>query len=254
MLLTTFRFWINDDNDTGDINTSENDRPGSGSNGQNDRVNGRGDLLDFTPVLLDISKVFPAGTPDSIKERVSWKLQSDVVNAVWTSLSASDAGSFHRTEDAGATFGPNLSQNAREATVTPLTDGADLPVRFLREMRLSGGKGVIMAEGRASGSALSLQAFIDESPTPAFEGTLDIKISPVEDMYRWMCLRNVCDDSSGLGSRLDVSSSMDTMSMYNLHGDGRLKCSNGSGSLVRSRCLPPWTGSATIPSCGREYR
>ena len=203
---TTFRFWINDDNDTGDINTSENDRPGSGSNGQNDRVNGRGDLLDFTPVLLDISKVFPAGTPDSIKERVSWKLQSDVVNAVWTSLSASDAGSFHRTEDAGATFGPNLSQNAREATVTPLTDGADLPVRFLREMRLSGGKGVIMVEGRASGSALSLQAFIDESPTPAFEGTLDIKISPVEDMYRWMCLRNVCDDSSGLGSRLDVPS------------------------------------------------
>jgi len=166
-----------------------------GENWQDDRVNGRGDLLDFTPVLLDISKVFPARTPDSIKERVSWKLQSDVVNAVWTSLSASDAGSFHRTEDAGATFGPNLSQNAREAMVTPLADGADLPVRFLREMRLSGGKGVIMVEGRARGSALSLQAFIDESPTSAFEGTLDIKISPVEDMYRWYNSRGLSGES-----------------------------------------------------------
>ena len=186
---TTFRFWINDDSDTGDVNDSANDRPGSGSNGQDSMVNGRGDLLDFTPVLLDISKVFPLGTPDHIKERVSWKLQSSVVNAVWTSLSASAAGSFHRTADSGATFGQNLSQNAHEATVTTLSGGAPLPGVFISAMENGGGKGVVMIEGRASGSSLRLQGFIDGSQTPSFEGTLAIEISSVEDMYRYETLR-----------------------------------------------------------------
>jgi len=199
---TVFRFWANNDNDSGNVNDSKNDRPGSGSNGQDDSVNGRGDLLDFTPVLLDVSGVFPPGTPDSIRERVSWKLQSSVANAVWTSLSASDAGNFLKT-DCGASFGPNLSQNAYEATVDRLAGGKELPDGFAQRMKNSGGKGVVMIEGRASGSFLRLQGYIDESTTPGIEGTLDIEISSVEDMYRWMCLRNVCGDQSGLQSRLD---------------------------------------------------
>ena len=40
--------------------------------------------------------------------------------------------------------------------------------------------------------------------TPSFESALDIEISSVEDMYRWLCMRYVCGDSSGLGSRLGV--------------------------------------------------
>ncbi len=47
-----------------------------------------------------------------------------------------------------------------------------------------------------------LQGFVDDSYFPSFEGALDLEVSSVEDMYRWMCLRNICGDSSGLGSRL----------------------------------------------------
>ena len=62
----TFRFWINNDNDSGDTNESENDRPGYGRNYDDDIVNGRCDLLDFTPVWVDLSEVFPRDMPDSI--------------------------------------------------------------------------------------------------------------------------------------------------------------------------------------------
>ncbi len=209
---TTFRFWINDDNDTGDINDSGHDRPGSGANGQNGKVDGRCDLLDFTPVLLDISKAFPLGTPDHVRSRVSWKLQSSVVNAVWTSLSASAAGSFHRTADSGATFGPNLSQNAHEATVATLSGGAPFPGRFISAIENGGGKGVVMIEGCASGSSLRLQGFIDGSQTPSFEGSLAIEISSVEDMYRWYNSRGLSGESvlcpTRLGEPLNMPDNM----------------------------------------------
>lgn len=186
---TTFRFWINNDKDMGNVNESRYDRPGGGSNGQDGMVNGRGDLLDFTPVLLDVSGVFPPGTPNSIKERISWKLESSVVNAVWTSLSASGAGSFMRT-DCGAAFGPDLSQSAHEATVTELAGGVDLPDGFAQRMENDGGKGVVMVEGRSAGNGLKLKGcFVGDPTTVASEGCLDIVISSVEDMYRYVTLR-----------------------------------------------------------------
>lgn len=199
---TTFRFWINDDNDSGDLNEGKKDCPGAGKNGQDKNVNGRSDLLDFTPVLLDVSKAFPPGTPDFIKKRVFWKLESSVVNAVWTSLSASDAGAFHKT-DCGATFGPSLSQNAHEAIVSKLVGGKKLPDGFARIMQNAGDKGVVMIEGCASGSSLKLKGYMDEATTASVEGELKINISSVEDMYRWMNLRMVCGDASGRSSCLD---------------------------------------------------
>lgn len=199
---TVFRFWVNDDNDSGDINDSANDRPGSGSNGQDDVVNGRGDLIDFTPVLIDMSGVFQTGAVSALRNRITWKLESGAVNAVWTTLSAGDAGAFQRT-NCGATFGPSLSQNVHEATVTNLSGGATLPAAFLSHMESSGNKGVIMIEGRAAGADLFLRGYLDSSQQPLLEGRLNINVSSVEDMYRWMNLRAVCGDYSGQSSSLN---------------------------------------------------
>lgn len=91
--------------------------------------------------------------------------------------------------DCGAAFGPDLSQNACEATVDTLAGGKALPDGFAQRMENAGGKGVVMIEGRASGSFLRLQGYIDGSTTPGIEGTLDIEISSVEDMYRFVTLR-----------------------------------------------------------------
>ena len=192
---TTFRFWKNDDNDSGDVNDSKNDRPGSGSNGQDDKVNGRGDLLDFTPIVLDASEVFPPGTPDHIKDMVSWKLESSAVNAVWTSLLASEAGRFHKA-DCGAKFGPQLSQSAHEASVTRLSGDENLPDAFLSHMKDSGDKGVVMIEGCANGTDLKLKGYVEESASAVLEGDLPLSISSVEEMYRYVTLRGAHNNAN----------------------------------------------------------
>ena len=198
---STFRFWVNDDNDAGDVCDGGNDRPGSGPNHADGRVNGRCDLLDFTPVLLDLSGVFPPDAPQSLRDRVEWRLESSAANAVWTSLAASEAGDFQRT-DCGARFGTGLSQWAHEAAIASLSGGAALPEAFVRHLRENGGRGVVLLEGRAAGSSLRLVGRVGGNAGSVAAGALDIRVSSVEDMYRWACLRHVCGDASGLGSRL----------------------------------------------------
>lgn len=198
-----FRFWINDDNDSGDINDIKNDVPGAGrKNGVDRRVNGVGDLLDFTPVLLDVSGVFPPHTPKSVRDRVTWILESEPLNAVWTALPASRAGSFHREVSDGR-FGPRLVQGVSNADVTPLFAGAELPEAFAHVMEDAGGKGVILVEGRVAGRGLKLAGRLDGALKAAVEGTLDVRVSSVESLYRWLCLRQVCGDASGIGSHMD---------------------------------------------------
>jgi hypothetical protein len=80
-------------------------------------------------VLIDVSRAFPPGTPQSIKDRVTWELQSDAVSAVWTALSPPTAGSFHRA-DIGAAFGKTLSQPAHKASVSRLGSGVAFPKAF----------------------------------------------------------------------------------------------------------------------------
>lgn len=185
---TTFRFWVNNDDDRADTNNGEKDRPGAGVNWMDNWVNGRCDLLDFTPVLIDVSGVFPSGTPDEIKDRVTWRLESSVVNAVWTSLDAEDAGAFQKM-DCGTAFGPSLSQNVQKATVTHLSDGGELPHKFMEWLQESGGRGVVLIEGCKAGSTMRLRGTIDDSETLTMEGCLNIQISSVEHMFRSVSLR-----------------------------------------------------------------
>ena len=194
-----FRFWVNDDNDSGDVSESADDIPGSGSNGTDSTVNGYSDVEDFTPLLLDISKVFPIDAPEFIRARVSWKLQSETVNAVWTALSATDAGMF-QTEDCGAVFGSGLSQGVTNAAVVGLSGGVVLPAEFKVAMEQNDGQGVVLAEGCAAGANVYLIGLVDGAE--ALTGKVNMVVSSVEDMYRWMNLRNICGDESGLASNL----------------------------------------------------
>ena len=188
------RFWVNDDRDSKDTNTSKNDRPGSGPNGRDSRVNGRCDLLDFTPVMVDISGVFPPGTPAAISNSVTWRLESTAVNAVWTSLAPANAGSF-LTNSCGETFGPALSQPAHHASVTDISAGWDFPAAFLRRVKgVGGGKGVVMVEGRTAGNSLKL-AGCDSSSRSVAEAVLDVEISPVRDMFRWINVRGLSGEN-----------------------------------------------------------
>ena len=91
-----FRFWINDDADDGDIAEGDDDLPGQSSGSANygdDVVNGRGDLLDFFAVWLDIKPILDLVPPGDDSE---YKLRHDdgALRFVYTDLSKGQAGQY----------------------------------------------------------------------------------------------------------------------------------------------------------------
>ena len=155
----TFRFWVNDDNDSGDRNDSANDIPGSGPNYADDHVNGHGDFIDFTPVWIDTRAVFPPGTPQNVRDKIRWKVRSGCAKVVWSRISRVYAGAFHR-EDMGNGFGMGPDQQLLSATVASVANGAQMPDAMHNAMRLSQNCGVFLIEGSAAGADLVVEGWI----------------------------------------------------------------------------------------------
>jgi hypothetical protein len=114
-----FRFWINDDDDSGDV--ANEDTPGQGLWGGSKAdhgeswVNGRCDLLDFFPVWLDLSRPLASLSPsDGFEYRL--RHAGGAVNAVYSDLPRAQAARFLIAETNA--FGPGLgSIRARGAEV-----------------------------------------------------------------------------------------------------------------------------------------
>lgn len=191
----TFRFWINDDNDSGDTNESENDRPESGPNHSNGHVDGRCDLLDFTPVWIDTTEVFPSGTPSSISNDVIWKVRSSCVNAVWSYGDCENAGSFQRQGEL-YDFGTSLTDVPESASVVNLSEGPCLPQLLMQAMRADPGKGVFLIEGCAAGTNLVVEGWSSSSSKVVVSNCANICITPVESMYWFHSLYGAESDNS----------------------------------------------------------
>ena len=192
----TFRFWVNDDNDSGDRNASENDIPGSGPNHADDHVNGRGDLLDFTPVWIDIRAVFPPSTPQHVREMVKWKVRSSCAKVVWSRISRAYASVFHR-DDMGCGFGVGPYQQLPSANVTNVANGAQIPDAMQDAMLLSQDCGVFLMEGSAGGTNLVVEGWIGEggNAQKVVDDAANIRISDIEDMYRHLNTRGLSDET-----------------------------------------------------------
>lgn len=191
----TFRFWINDDNDSGDTNESENDRPESGPNHLNGHVDGRCDLLDFTPVWIDTTEVFPSGTPSSISNDVIWKVRSSCVNAVWTWLSRGEAGEFQH-EGASCGYGSGHNYSPEGADVVSLASGMNLPSVFEQTIRWDSDNGVFLIEGCAEGTNLVVEGWSSSSSKVVVSNCANICITPVESMYWFHSLYGAESDNS----------------------------------------------------------
>ncbi|MDO5317733.1 MAG: hypothetical protein Q4G65_03820 [bacterium] len=192
---TVFRFWVNDDDDSGEENDSEHDRPGSGPDHADNRVDARGDLLDFTPVWLDFSKVVPPDMPDDLRRRLTWSLRSDCLNAVWTGLSRQSAGSFLRT-DAGPLFGRRVACDLFAADVTNLCGGVAFDADFHAGSENDPDRGIVLVEGRSCGADFAVLGdfTVDDRPVRVSEGLARVRVSDVEDMYRRRSLRGAAGD------------------------------------------------------------
>jgi len=211
--MKTFRFWLNDDNDSGDVCPGINynsDMSGYNRNSIDNVVNGRRDLEDFAPVWIDMRDVFPTGTPRSVRESVKWELQSYCANAVWTSHSRDSVESFVKSAHAGG-CGTNLAQFSYEAEVVHLEDGVELPDMLQEMMEMSSNRGVIFIEGHCvyvlngvEMPGLTLRAVDRETGKEILRTDAKLKLSTDEAMIRWLCLRHVAGDNRTKGQRLGV--------------------------------------------------
>lgn len=199
-----FRFWINDDNDSGDIAQNDSDVPGQGgkwwsdANYEDKKVNGRNDLIDFFPVWLDISSVisnFPPG--GCIEYRLGHA--GNALQFVYTDLININAGDHLVTDIYSC--GPLYNQNACEADTVEITaDGVALDSVFLSTVASDSGRGIILVE--ATGPTIDpLTLSVISNGVILCQGELPLSISGVEDMFRHV---NLCTDGTGASSRTNA--------------------------------------------------
>ena len=200
----TFRMWVNDDADKSDTEDEPVDVPKqSDADCMDDHVNGRRDLVDFFPLWINISSFAPWLSGGQVGVRLS---QSDsAVNIVWTKLGNLEAGRFHR-EDVGE-CGPNLNQNAHEATVTHVTAaGIDVPQGIINMILADPSKGVVMMEGvRPSTAPITIAMYLKNGGDTLFSFKLPVTVAHVEDMYRWGNVRAAAGGVVGTGRESRLS-------------------------------------------------
>ena len=210
------RIWINDDSDFGDtigddipgqttITTAEGNtqvvtgpdalvefRSADGTPAQ--AVHGNRDLIDFFPVFLEIKELVRLLHPG---DGLSYKLrQADgAVNFVYTSLTAAQAMDYQRPPAGSGPlttgFGDQFTDAPGVAAKHQVTAaGFELSADFLNRI-LNTDQGVILIEGRRA-SVQPLVVEVDKADgTTVAQLTLPLQISPVEQMFRHVDLRDV---------------------------------------------------------------
>ena len=197
------RMWVNDDADKSDSEENPVDIPKqSNADCNDDHVNGRRDLVDFFPMWLNVSSFAPWLSSGRVVVRLSHP--DSALNIVWTKLGNREAGRFHR-EDV-AECGPELNQNAYEATVTPITaDGIEVPQSIIDMILADPSKGIVMMEGtKPSDMPFKLAMCWRNTTQELFTFKLPMTVSHVEGMYRWGNIRAAAGGTVGAarGSRL----------------------------------------------------
>ena len=184
-----FRFWINDDDDSGDmggadISLGTNPR----ANAYDDVVNGNRDLIDFFAVFLDLKPLL-AMLPTTAGYRYKLQQADGAVNFVYTGLSrattlASDDALAYHQKILLTGFGPDFTQAAGAATTQQVTAaGVLLSEAFLARIKDSD-QGVILIEGRAPTSAPLVLSVENSNGVPINRVILPLRLGAVEQMYR----------------------------------------------------------------------
>ena len=210
-----FRFWVNDDEDDGDVADDDSDIPsGNDPNHNDNQVNGRSDLLDFFPVWVNVEKRIEKQPPD-ITFQFCLRQDDSALKIVYTTLTPENAGSFLTAPCTGC--GPNLNQSAEEATTTAIGASAVFPECFVDE--LENGNGVVMAEGTAASSS-PLVLEIRNGNHIAFERKMPMSLSGVENMFRLVNLRNLSAPGISLPSEpVNLPDEVtDNANIFFLHG------------------------------------
>ena len=182
-------FWVNDDDDSGDLARSwEDDLPGSDNpDWEEPGVDGLRDVVDFFPLLIDIRKFLEAVDDITLVE-VRLSQADEALNFIYTDLSPDAFEMIHDSRpDTG--FGPLFSEMLESAQTHPVTaDPVYLSQDFLRGI-LEYGNGILLMEGKQSTSQPLVMEYRYNGES-VFRCELPLSIGPVDDMFRILNLRN----------------------------------------------------------------
>lgn len=176
-----FRFWVNDDDDSGaDING--NDTPGASSpDGKEIKVQGTRDLVDFFPVFLDLKPLLTI-LPPSASVKYKLKNADDGLRFVYTDLSRTDAFKYLKDSATGISL-----KDADTHWVT--ADGYGLNANWLGQVK-DADEGVILVEGRIATDSPLVLSVENSDGTVIAEIKLENRIVPVETMFRHLNLHD----------------------------------------------------------------
>ena len=203
-----FRFWTNDDSDRssvdGDMARSISDEfPNNGLDWDSGRVNGRRDLIDYAAIWMNLKPLIDSA-PRSVHSSFTYRLchADAALNVVWSTMGRGDLTPFFRGDMSG--FGPSLDQNISSTTKERVDSyGLYVPETFVAMAEGGDQQGVLWVDGcHASDAPLWMEVLYDSQVVCSKR--LDVSLSGVEDMYRWMNLRGVCDSPVGRASALGV--------------------------------------------------
>jgi hypothetical protein len=214
-----YTFWLNDDKDDSEFTSHGKDTPSTDFPGQTDAngqpngngrdsvVNGRSDLIDFTPLWLDVKEVMKILPPG---EENKYRIRSKGVKFIQTDLSRDEINLFHRSfyDYCGA----NLNEMSHESAVFPSGDGSveqvtELSPAFLDLMKKDSSKGVLMVEGAFEQGSLALEV-VSPSRQILFRKEAPLRFVPIEKMYRWINLRGITGGSEEMPTRAGVPSGL----------------------------------------------
>lgn len=206
-----WRWWRNDDDDSGDFDKSSADTPGSAAPDYADAlVDGTRDLVDFFPVHFDLEamlEVFPKTEYGYYLSHAS-PVSLDTYGVVWYPEAKLDADPTE-TRSVGA-FLRNVAQAqilaGRTVNMVPHqgSTGLRLPDQMLAAVER--GEGAALIEARyLTGSPLVLE-IRDDARHVVAKTELPVIISSVERMYRHIDLRRVPKNRDGTDAGGEISS------------------------------------------------
>jgi len=188
---TVFRMWVNDDGDAESVEEGLVDLPGAGMNCADSRINGKRDLVDFTPLCVDLTDVKERSEDCSLCRNLCWRLTSSCVKAVPSALSWKDAGCF-QTVEPGPVFGADLQTDLLSAAVEPVDAGYELRPGFVERAGDAESKGVLLLEGCEQGSGICLEGWLPygDGGVTLVRRELKLEVMDVESMYDQVSLRD----------------------------------------------------------------
>jgi len=183
-----WRFWINDDNDHGDLAGSHaDDLPGSEEpDCSNPGMDGLRDAVDFFPLLIDLQPLLQS-LQNTGSVEITLRQEDAAVNFIYSNLLPDEVGELHyMRKDVG--FGPAFSLPPQEApTHTIGPDPVSLNQSFLENIRREN-RGVIFLECTKESTA-PLIMDVSRNGLLVLSFSLPLSIGPVRDMFRIINLR-----------------------------------------------------------------